>query len=124
MSDQAPPAAAPAQAAPQPYQGQPPEAKAGPGLTSQVVACATNAERELEKCATLLAHAGANQTVTRAVTQMAEGMRMILKAMHANPHEGQQPPAEHAPPQKHSMSSAANDLVAAVAAKKNANQGG
>lgn len=115
MADQAAP---PAQ---QPYQGQPPEAKGGPDLTSQVVACATNAERELEKCATLLAHAGADQGVTKAVSQMAEGMRMILKAMHAQPKEATQPAA---PSQKHTMSSAANHLVAAVAAKKSANQGG
>lgn len=98
--------AAPAPAAPQP---------ADSGGQYDVHKCAVDAEKALEKLATELAHAGAPKNVTGTVTKMADAVRSIVTSTG-----GQSAPAPAAPQpsQPHTMSSAANSLVADVAARK------
>lgn len=77
--------------------------------------CALKAQTALERLATELAHAGAPKPVTGTVTKMADAVRSIVSGT-----AGQSAPAPAAPQpaQPHTMSSAANSLVADVAARK------
>jgi hypothetical protein len=99
--------AAPAPAAPQP---------ADSGGQYDVHKCAVDAEKALEKLATELAHAGAPKNVTGTVTKMADAVRSIVTNTGGKPAPAAQPAPQ--PSQPHTMSSAANSLVADVAARK------
>lgn len=109
MADQAAPAP---QAAPATQPAAPSDGKS----KYDVHGCAMKAQTALEKLATELAHDGAPKNVTGTVTKMADAVRQIVTYT-----AGQASPAPAAPAQAeqpHTMSSAANSLVADVAARK------
>lgn len=91
--------------------GPPPDSK--PSDTYNLHSCALKAQTAVEKLATELAHAGVDRKVTSTVTAMADAIRQIVSFTGGKPEQAQ--PAQ---PQKHTMSSAANSLVADVAARK------
>lgn len=64
-------------------------------MAQDVHSLALNAERSLEALATALAHEGADQEATKAVTSMAEVMRKVVSALG----QGQEatPPPQGAP---------------------------
>lgn len=97
----------------------PPDSK--PQDTYDLHACALKAQTALERLATELAHAGAPRNVTGVVTQMADATRQIVDFTGGKPPAASQSPAAPptaSTPQGHTMSTAANALVAAVAAKR------
>lgn len=97
-------------AAPQPAAPQP---ASGSSDSYNLHSCALKAQTAVEKLATELAHAGAPRQVTSTVTSMADAIRQIVSFT------GGKAASQPAPqPQQHTMSSAANALVADVAAKK------
>ncbi|MGZ6852646.1 MAG: hypothetical protein ACXVGB_00650 [Mycobacteriaceae bacterium] len=105
------PPAAPAAAAPDG-----PPAGSKPSDTYTLHSCALKAQTAVEKLATELAHAGVDRKVTSTVTAMADAIRQIVSFTGGKPEQAQ--PAQPAQPQQHTMSSAANSLVADVAARK------
>jgi len=111
MSDQqAPPAAGPPAAAPAP-EAPPLHAAQGPEA-SKLHDHALQAEKHLEALATGLAQAHADPGAVKAVGQMAEVLRKILKSM-ASIAQAEQPPEP-----KHTMSSATDSLTADVRANR------
>jgi hypothetical protein len=99
----------------QPAAAAPAEPPAGgkPSDTYNLHSCALKAQTALERLATELAHAGVDRKVTSTVTSMADAVRQIVNFTGGKPEQAQ--PAQ---PQQHTMSSAANSLVADVAARK------
>jgi hypothetical protein len=100
---QAAPPAAPEPAGP-PADGKPED-------TYKLHDCAVKAQTAVEKLATELAHAGAPRDVTNTLTKMADAIRQIVTHTGGKPEQAQPQP-------RHTMSSAANSLVADVAARK------
>jgi hypothetical protein len=83
------------------------------GGTYSVHSCAQKAQAALEKLATELAHAGAPKNVTGTVSKMADAVGQIVDGTAKAA-----PAPQPAPQQPHTMDSAANSLVADVAARK------
>lgn len=97
-------------------QAAPPEAAGQGEDTDKLHQYALDAEKNLEKLATGLAHAGVDKSVTSAVTKMADSMRKIVQAMGKT-----QPPPEaepEAPAERETMDSAADGMIDDVRAAR------
>lgn len=111
MSDQQAPPAAQPQAEPAPLHG-----ASGPPAKKLHDLC-LGAEKNLEQLATALSQAGADPKAVKAVAQMADVCRQLLKGM-ADLAQKEAPPQPQAQAQPHTMDSATNSMQQDLAAQR------